>query len=71
MNRVRENLKINFKVTTYTARYSFTNTLRENNFNLTSIKEVMGHSAIQTTITYMNSIGGDEIKEIGKSITNF
>jgi len=71
MNRVRENLQIDFKVTTYTARHSFANTLREKNFNLTSIKEVMGHSAIQTTITYMNSIDGDEIKEIGKSIINF
>ncbi|MBT3422822.1 MAG: tyrosine-type recombinase/integrase [Bacteroidetes bacterium] len=62
LGRISEDLKLEFKITTYTARHSFATHLKNKNASTEYISESLGHSNIYTTKAYLDSFG-DELKK--------
>ncbi|MCB9064925.1 MAG: phage integrase SAM-like domain-containing protein [Chitinophagales bacterium] len=52
------------KVTSYTARYTYTNILVQNNVNVTLIQQALGHSSLATTQHYIKKYSNDEIDRL-------
>jgi len=66
---------INKHLTFHSSRHSFTRLCVENDLRIYEIKELLGHSKIQTTENYLKKLTGDQIfkasKNIGYIIDNF
>ncbi len=65
---IAESLKISKKVTTYTARHSFSTVLKRAGASTELIKESLGHSSMQTTENYLDSFENEVKKEFAKKL---
>ncbi|MFK5895021.1 MAG: tyrosine-type recombinase/integrase, partial [Pseudomonadota bacterium] len=52
----------------YTARHTWANLARENNFSIEKISQGLGHSDLTTTKAYLSSFGSNEIDEITNKV---
>ena len=66
MGRIAKTLKIDKKVTTYTARHSFSTVLKRSGVNIQNISEALGHNSVSTTKAYLDSFDDDSKKEMAK-----
>lgn len=65
---IAESLGISKKVTTYTARHSFSTVLKRAGASTELIKESLGHSSLQTTESYLDSFEKEVKKEFAKKL---
>lgn len=71
MDKIRKELKIKQKVTTYTARHSFSTILKNSGANVAMIGEMLGHKDTQTTQNYLDSFEDKQKKAFLKRLTDF
>jgi integrase len=71
MSRVAVELAIDNKVTTYTARHTFSTILKRSGVGIQNISEALGHSSVNTTKAYLDSFDDDSKKEMAKLLLNF
>ncbi len=71
MNRIAGTLEIDKKVTTYTARHSFSTVLKRSGASTEFISEALGHADIKTTRNYLDSFENEQKREIAKALTAF
>jgi integrase/recombinase XerD len=69
--RIAEKLNISIKVTTYTARHSFSTVLKRSGASTEFISEALGHTDIKTTVSYLDSFENDIKKQFASKLTNF
>jgi integrase/recombinase XerD len=69
--RIKQELKIEKPVTTYTARHSFATILKRNGVSTAFISESLGHNNERTTQSYLDSFEDESKKEISKVLTAF
>lgn len=55
-------------VSTYHARHSFANRLKQKNFDVNRIKEALGHKSTKTTETYLKSFNDEAYKELARAV---
>lgn len=63
IDRIAESVGIKKKITTYTARHSFSTVLKRSGASIEFISESLGHSDIRTTESYLDSFEDDMKKE--------
>lgn len=56
------------KMTSYTARYSYTNVLVQNNVPVPLIQQALGHASIATTQHYIKKFANEEVDKVDKLI---
>jgi integrase/recombinase XerD len=71
MKRIAKALEINKPVTTYFARHSFATNLKNSNTPVPLISEMLGHSSIQTTETYLSGFEQEAIHKATDALLNF
>ena len=71
MERIRNIIGIEKKVTTYTARHSFATILKRGGASTALISESLGHKNERTTQSYLDSFEDDNKREISKILTAF
>lgn len=69
MNRIAKILGIPEKITTYTARYTYTDILIKQNAPLTAIQQKLGHEDISTTQHYYQKHTQTEMDDLDELIT--
>lgn len=76
--KVNDNLKIicqdlgiDRKITTYSARHSFATTLKRNHVSREFISESLGHANLDITKRYLDSFENEQRQEIAKHLTAF
>lgn len=52
------------KMTSYTARYSYTNVLVQNNVSVPLIQQALGHANIATTQHYIKKFANEEVDKV-------
>ena len=57
-------LKINKHITFYTARHSFATYLKYNNISIDAVSEMLGHTDIKTTQSYLNKLPNKQLDKI-------
>ena len=57
-------LKINKHITFYTARHSFATYLKFNNISIDAVSEMLGHTDIKTTQSYLNKLPNKQLDKI-------
>jgi len=68
IDRIARDLGITKKVTTYTARHSFSTILKRSGASIEFISESLGHSDIKTTENYLDSFEDSVKKEFAKKL---
>ena len=63
IDRIAKSVGITKKITTYTARHSFSTVLKRSGASIEFISESLGHSNIRTTESYLDSFEDDMKKE--------
>lgn len=63
MNRIGMDLKLDKKVTTYYARHSFATVLKRSGAQTEMISELLGHSDVKVTESYLDSFETEQIQE--------
>lgn len=63
MKRVANNVGINKNVTTYFARHSFATILKRSGTDIAMISDLLGHSNLGVTESYLDSFESDQIKK--------
>jgi integrase len=71
MGKVAKNLGIDKKVTTYTARHTFSTILKRSGVGIQAISEALGHTSTNTTKAYLDSFDDDSKKEMAKKLLDF
>jgi len=71
IKRIGENLGINIKLTTYTARHSFATVLKRSGASTEFISESLGHADLHTTENYLDSFEDNQRLEFQKKLLNF
>jgi integrase/recombinase XerD len=71
MKTISEKTGINEKVTTYTARHSFSTVLKRSGVSTEFISESLGHSDLKTTESYLDSFENDIKREYANFLTAF
>lgn len=71
MKEIVKDVGINKKVTTYTARHSFSTVLKRSGVSTEFIGESLGHTSLKTTELYLDSFEDDMKKDIAKHLTAF
>jgi len=71
MGKVAKNLGIDKKVTTYTARHTFSTILKRSGVGIQAISEALGHTSTSTTKAYLDSFDDDSKKEMAKKLLDF
>jgi len=66
-----EDLGIEEKITTYSARHSFATTLKRSLISTEYISESLGHANLDITKRYLDSFENEQRKEIAKHLTSF
>ena len=56
-------LKINENVTTYFARHSFATVLKRSGANISLISDLLGHSSVGVTESYLDGFENEQIQE--------
>lgn len=69
--RIAEKLGIPFKVTSYTARHSFSTVLKRSGASTEFISEALGHTDVKTTESYLDSFENDMKKQFALHLTMF
>ena len=69
--RIGEDIGIPLKVTTYTARHSFSTVLKRSGASLEFISESLGHSDVKTTENYLDSFENEMKKDFAKKLSGF
>lgn len=64
LRKIKAILGIKQKLTSYTARYSYTNVLVQNNVPVIKIQQALGHSSLVTTQHYISKFSNDEVDKI-------
>ncbi|MFM6343963.1 MAG: tyrosine-type recombinase/integrase, partial [Dolichospermum sp.] len=68
MDVIAKKLGIDKKITTYTARHTFSTILKRSGVNIQSISEALGHTSINTTRAYLDSFDDESKKEMAKKL---
>jgi len=68
LREISEILGFKKKMTSYTARYSYTNILVQNNVSVPLIQQALGHASIATTQHYIRKFANDEVDQVDKLI---
>lgn len=63
IKRIARNVGINKDVTTYFARHSFATILKRSGTDISMISDLLGHSNLNTTESYLDSFESDQIKK--------
>lgn len=63
MKKICTELKINKNVTTYFARHSFATVLKRSGANIGMISELLGHSSVDVTESYLDSFEKEQIQK--------
>jgi len=71
MKRIALNTGINKNVTTYFARHSFATILKRSGADISMISDLLGHSNLSITESYLDSFENDQIKEQTDVLTSF
>ena len=71
MERIRKQLGIDKKITTYVARHTFSTVLKRSGASTEYIQEALGHADIKTTENYLDSFGKEVKKEFASRLTSF
>jgi integrase len=71
INEIAKEININKRITTYTARHSFSTVLKRSGVSTEFIGESLGHTDIRTTKLYLDSFEDDMKKEVAKHLTAF
>ncbi|MEM1327710.1 MAG: site-specific integrase [Bacteroidota bacterium] len=64
LKEIAKILGIEKKVTSYTARYSYTNILVKNNVSVPIIQQALGHANIATTQHYIQKFSNEEVDKV-------
>lgn len=70
MNQIAIKLGIDRKVTTYFARHSFATVLKRSGANISMISELLGHSSLLVTESYLNSFEKEQIQTQTDALTS-
>jgi integrase len=71
LGRIGEKVGIEKKITTYSARYSFSTVLKRSGASVEYISESLGHSDVKTTESYLDSFEDETKKQFSKHLTAF
>ncbi len=71
MQRLAKDVDIEEKITTYTARHSFSTVLKRSGVSTEFISESLGHSDLKTTENYLDSFEDDIKREYANLLTAF
>ena len=71
IDRAKTAVQIDKKVTSYTARHSFSTKLLREGVDPETIRDELGHNSITTTQKYLKSIETDDRKKLAESVMNF
>jgi integrase/recombinase XerD len=71
MEKIRKELNITKKITTYVARHTFSTVLKRSGASTEYIQEALGHSDIKTTENYLDSFEKEVKKEYAHRLTSF
>jgi integrase/recombinase XerD len=71
MKRIGESLKLDLKLTTYTARHSYATVLKRSGAPVEFISESLGHKDLRTTENYLDSFEDDVKEQYQKQLLNF
>lgn len=63
MKRIARNVGVNKDVTTYYARHSFATILKRSGTDIAMISDLLGHSNLSVTESYLDSFENDQIKK--------
>ena len=63
MKRIARNVGINKNVTTYFARHSFATILKRSGTDIAMISDLLGHSSLGVTESYLDSFESDQISK--------
>ncbi|MEZ4684920.1 MAG: site-specific integrase [Bacteroidia bacterium] len=64
LKEISEIIGLEKKITSYTARYSYTNILVQNNVSVPIIQQALGHSSIATTQHYIQKYSNEEVDKV-------
>ena len=70
MELIRQELEIEQKIGTYSARHSFSTILKRKGVSTEFIKEALGHSSMVTTENYLDSFTDDVKLEYANLLTD-
>lgn len=71
MKRIKNDLGIEKKVTTYVARHSFSTVLKRSGASTEYIQEALGHTDLKTTENYLDSFDKETKREFSLRLTAF
>ena len=71
MQKIAPKVRIEEKITTYTARHSFSTVLKRSGASIEFISESLGHGDTKTTLNYLDSFENDVKKEFAAKLTAF
>ena len=71
MQKIAPEVGIDEKITTYTARHSFSTVLKRSGASIEFISESLGHGDTKTTLNYLDSFEDDVKKEFAAKLTAF
>ncbi len=71
MKRIGEELGFTLKLTTYTARHTYSTILKNSGFAVSFISESLGHSSLKTTQNYLDSFDTESKKEAANKLLDF
>lgn len=71
IDRIAKRLGIEFKVTTYWARHSYSTILKRSGASIEFISEQLGHQTTKPTINYLDKFEDEQRAENAKVLTNF
>ena len=64
LKEISEIMGLKKKMTSYTARYTYTNVLVQNNVPVPKISQALGHSSIATTQHYIMKFANEEVDKV-------
>lgn len=71
MKQIADDLDIDKKVTTYTARHTFSTVMKRSGASVEFIQEALGHTDKSTTEAYLDSFEEDTKKQFSKKLLEF
>lgn len=70
LKKLQKKAKIEENLSFHISRHSFAQLAHENDLRLTEIQELLGHSDIKTTMTYIKSLGEDHLDSTVEGLFN-
>jgi len=68
LNEISKIVGLSGPITTYVARHSYGNTMKQNGISATVIREQYGHAAEKTTQIYLDTLGNDMLDSIDEDV---